>query len=110
MSTACTKTRQKKFTKQIWKYTNPKIAQKKAYKYLGKTAKLYPSRRHQKKYEICDPILKKWVHFGQLGYEDYTKHKNKSRRNNYLKRTSKIRGNWKQNKYSPNNLSRNILW
>jgi hypothetical protein len=52
----------------------------------------------------------KIVHFGQMGYEDFTKHKNKTRRKNYLTRSRKIRGNWKSDKYSPNNLSINLLW
>ena len=52
----------------------------------------------------------KLINFGQMGYEDYTKHNDELRRYNYIQRTSKIRGNWKQNKYSPNNLSRTILW
>ena len=50
------------------------------------------------------------VHFGQIGYEDFTKHKNKTSRKNYLARSRKIRGNWKSNKYSPNNLSIHLLW
>lgn len=77
---------------------------------MGKTAKLYPSKNKHKKYMIFDPKNKKWVSFGQLGYEDYTKHKNKSRRKNYLARSRNIRGKWKKNKYSPNNLSIHILW
>lgn len=92
-------------------YSNPIIAQKKAYKCLGKTAKLrYPSSNPNKKYDIYDPYNKKWVHFGQLGYEDYTKHKDKKRRKSYLARTAKMKGNWKNNPYSANNLSRCILW
>ena len=55
-------------------------------------------------------MTKKWIYFGQMGYEDFTKHKDDKRRENYLKRTTNIPGNWKDNKYSPNNLSRNILW
>jgi len=81
-----------------------------AYRYLGKTAKLYPSTNPQKKYDIFDPKNKHWVHFGQIGYEDYTKHKNKARRKNYLTRSGRIRGDWKKNRYSANNLSRRILW
>ena len=50
------------------------------------------------------------IHFGQLGYEDYTKHNDEKRRERYLKRTANIRGDWKENKFSPNNLSRNLLW
>jgi len=38
------------------------------------------------------------VHFGQIGYEDYTKHHNKTRRKNYLTRTENMRGNWKKDK------------
>jgi hypothetical protein len=45
-----------------------------------------------------------------MGYEDYTKHKDPVRRQAYLKRATKIKGDWKDNKYSPNNLSINILW
>lgn len=99
-----------KFSKRLLKYSNPRTVQKKAYRYLGKTAKIYPSSRKDKKYQIFDPKHEKWVHFGQLGYEDYTKHKNKKRRKNYLTRSKNIKGEWKNNKYSPNNLSIHILW
>jgi len=91
------------------KFTNPSIAQQKAYRYLGKHAHLYRSTRKHKKYQIMNPE-NHWVHFGQLGYEDFTKHRDQKRRKNYLTRTAKIRGNWRQNKYSANNLARNILW
>ena len=59
---------------------------------------------------IQDKNTGKMVHFGQLGYEDFTKHKDKERRQRYLKRATNMRGNWKDNPYSPNNLSINILW
>jgi hypothetical protein len=98
------------FTKKLRKYSNPAQAQKMAYKYLGKTAKLFPANNPQKKYKIYDQKNGKWINFGQIGYEDFTKHKNKTRRNNYLTRTKGMRGNWKKNPYSANNLSRNILW
>jgi hypothetical protein len=52
----------------------------------------------------------KVVHFGQQGYEDFTKHQDEKRRKKYLARTSKIKGDWATNKYSPNNLSRHLLW
>lgn len=94
---------------RLWKYSNPKTSQKMAYKYLGKNAVLYKSFKRDKKYMVETPDGK-LVHFGQLGYEDYTKHKNKTRRKNYRTRSAKIRGNWKQNKYSANNLARQILW
>lgn len=98
------------FPKRIRLYSNPRTAQRMAHKYLGKTAKLYPARNPVKKYSICDTKRNKWVNFGQMGYEDYTKHHNKSRRKNYLTRTNGMLGDWKRNKYSANNLSRHILW
>lgn len=67
------------------------------------------STRKDKKYMIQDPN-NKWVHFGQMGYEDYTKHRDDNRRMNYLNRASKIKGRWKTNKYSPNNLAIHLLW
>ena len=98
------------FSKTLKRYSNPITAQKMAYKYLGRTAKLYPAKNPQKKYSIFDPHNKKWVEFGQIGYENFTKHKDKSRRKNYLTRSKNIKGNWKKNKYSRNNLSMKILW
>lgn len=94
----------------IWQYSDPKQAQKMAYKYLGKEGVLYRSENVQKKYRVFDKMNKKWVNFGQMGYEDYTKHKNKTRRQNYLTRSAGIFGSWKANKYSANNLSRNVIW
>ena len=91
-------------------YSNPRTAQQMAYRYLGRTAKLYPSTKRDKKYMIYDPANRHYVHFGQYPYEDYTKHKNKSRRRNYLTRSGKIRGDWKRNRYSANNLARKVLW
>jgi hypothetical protein len=98
------------FSDRLYQYSNPRQAQKMAYKYLGKTARLYPATRTGKKYRVFDKRNKTWVNFGQLGYEDYTKHRNKTRRKNYLTRSRAIKGDWKKNKYSPNNLSIHILW
>jgi hypothetical protein len=96
-------------TDAIWIYSDPKIAQQKASEYYGPDAILYRSNTKNKKYYIMTPE-NKLINFGQMGYEDYTKHNDELRRYNYIQRTSKIRGDWKQNKYSPNNLSRTILW
>lgn len=103
-------TPKRKFSRKLRKYSNPEQVQRMAHKYLGKHAKIYPSTKKEKKYMVWDPKNQKWVHFGQLGYEDYTKHKDKSRRKNYLTRSRNIKGDWKKNKYSPNNLSIHILW
>ena len=68
-----------------------------------------PSTRKNKKYMIMNDE-NKLVHFGDLRFSDYTKHQDEDRRNNYLSRATKIKGNWKKDKYSPNNLSLNLLW
>ena len=59
---------------------------------------------------VKNPENNKWVHFGGFEYEDFTKHKDTQRRDRYLKRATNIKGNWKNNKYSANNLSINLLW
>jgi len=42
--------------------------------------------------------------------QDFTYHKDEKRKENYLKRSAGIKGNWLSNPYSPNSLSRNLLW
>lgn len=50
---------------------------------------------------------KKIVHFGQMGYEDYTKHKDEERRNRFLRRNAR----WKTaEKYTPAWASYHLLW
>jgi Family of unknown function (DUF5754) len=100
----------KQWPASLFLYSSPSKAQSQAYKYLGKTARLYPSTKKDKKYSIYDKKNNNWVSFGQLGYEDYTKHHNKTRRKNYLTRSGRIKGDWKKNRYSSNNLARRILW
>ena len=94
---------------EIRKYSNPAQVYRLASKYLGKTAKIGLSTRTDKKYMVTTP-KGRIVHFGQMGYEDYTKHKNKTRRKNYLTRSGKIKGDWASDKYSANNLARKLLW
>lgn len=91
-------------TDPIWKYSNPVKVNHQAKKYLGKKVQIERSTRKGKKYMV---FHNKWIHFGAMGYEDYTKHKNKTRRHNYLTRSAGIHGD---SKYSPNQLSRHILW
>jgi hypothetical protein len=95
---------------ELSKWSDFSIAQKNANEYLGEDAVLFFSPKENKKYRIYDPIKNKWVDFGQMGMEDFTKHKDEERRRRYLARASNIRGNWRDNKYSPNNLSLRILW
>jgi len=95
--------------KLIWRYSNPTEVNRRAKKYLGKTAKISLSTKKDKKYMVTTPDGK-IVHFGQMNYEDFTRHKNKIRRKNYLSRSRKIKGDWKTNKYSANNLAIHLLW
>lgn len=93
---------------ELLTYSNPKKVLRNLKKYLPNT-KLYTSSRKDKKYMVKD-LDGKWVHYGQMGYEDYTRHMNRVRRNRYWKRAVNIKGNWIDNKYSPNMLSLMTLW
>lgn len=90
-------------------YSNPIQVKMNAIKYLGENVPLYYSTRSSKKYMVITPD-NKLVHFGQQGYEDYTKHQDEKRRKSYLARSTKIKGDWATNKYSPNNLAIHLLW
>ena len=91
------------------KYSDYDKVKENAKKYLGNSNILISTRKN-KKFMVEDPINKKYIHFGAVGYEDFTHSKNLIKKNKYLARSEKIKGNWEKNKYSPNNLSRNILW
>jgi hypothetical protein len=97
---------------ELAKYSDFDVAQEKAYKYLGDDAVLFYSPKKDKKYRIYDPNNDKWVDFGSFNppMMDYTKHKDEKRRENYLRRATNIKGNWRNNPYSPNNLSLHLLW
>jgi hypothetical protein len=95
--------------REILKYSNPTEVYRRASKYLGKTAKIGLSPKRDKKYRVITPDGRT-VHFGQMRYEDYTRHRNKTRRKNYLTRSGKIKGDWAKDKYSANNLARRLLW
>jgi hypothetical protein len=102
----------KTFSEELLKNSNPETVFKKAKEIYGNDVKLLQSSKPEKKYMIYDPNKNKWVHFGQLypPMEDFTKHQDESRRDRYLKRATKIKGKWRKNPYSPNNLSIKLLW
>lgn len=89
---------------EIWDYSNPNKVYRKGLK-LGIT--VFRSDKPNKKYMVLNDD-EKWIHFGQMDYEDYTKHKDKERRERFLKRSS----HWRnlENIYSPAFLSRELLW
>jgi hypothetical protein len=91
---------------QLLKVSNPKEVIRNAQHYFNNPdIKVYLSNRKNKKYAIYDPNNKKLTHFGQMNYEDYTKHNDPQRRERYLKRAMNIKGDWEKNPYSANNMS-----
>ena len=98
-------------------YSDPEIVLYRAKFYFGEDVKLLQSTRKTKKYMIFNPYNNKFVHFGQMGYKDFTKYVQlynletaNKHRTKYLKRALKIKGNWIDNQYSPNYLSMLLLW
>lgn len=92
----------------INKVSNPAIVRAKFAKYKGvDDAKLELSEKPDKKYKVI--YKNRTIHFGSK-LEDFTKHADEVRRRSYLARSAGIKGDWKNDKYSPNNLSRNLLW
>lgn len=79
-----------------------------------KNYKIVESWRKNKKFAVLLPYYSIWVHFGDTRYQDYTQHKDKKRRELYLKRASQIRD--KNGKLtinditSPNYWSARVLW
>ena len=94
---------------EILKWSNPVQVRKMADKYFTEDVPIYLSNRKDKKYMLQNPDGK-WIHFGAFGMEDFTRHKDEERRKRYLARATKIKGNWKDNPYSPNNISIHLLW
>ena len=98
----------------IYEVSDPVTVNHKLIEYCAKLNHLAPelliSTVKNKKYMIKSPISNKMVHFGDIRYQDHTKHLNISRRRNYLLRATKIKGDWNSNPFSANNLSINLLW
>jgi hypothetical protein len=94
------------YMKDITLYSDPKQVQSRAYQLLGKDAVINLSTRKDKKYMIKDPNGK-WIHFGQYGMEDFTKHKDLTRREAFKTRNAR----WKKaTTYSPAWLSYFLTW
>ena len=93
----------------IWKVSNPKIASQRIKKMFGRTAKLYLADDGKAKYKLQRPDGK-WVKFGAIPYEDFLHHLDFERRLHYLQRATAMKGNWRNDPYSPNLLSIRILW
>jgi len=70
---------------KICEVSNPEIVLKQLKKYYGDDVDLYLSTSKNKKYMVFDKDGKK-IHFGSIIHEDYTKHKDKQRRDNFRNR------------------------
>jgi|LakMenE18May11ns_1017448.scaffolds.fasta_scaffold8491515_1 hypothetical protein len=93
--------------KNIYEFSDPNIVQKRAYKLLGKEARIIISPKKDKKYRIYNPLTNKYVDFGYYGMEDYTKHKDKERQRRFKLRNKK----WANSEpYTPSFLSYYLLW
>jgi hypothetical protein len=89
---------------ELSKYSDFDLVKKIGKKYGINDIKI--STRKDKKYMILDNNGK-LIHFGQMGYEDYTKHRDLHRRKLFLQRNAK----WADaEKYSPAFLSYYLLW
>ena len=91
---------------EMEKYSNPDIVREMADKYLGPDVPIHYSTRKDKKYMVQNPEGK-WIHFGQMGYEDFTRHRNLRRRDAFRTRNKK----WATSqKWTPAWLSYWLLW
>jgi hypothetical protein len=95
---------------QLLTVSNPKIVYNNLQKYFGRPTELYISSRKNKKYYIINPYNNKEIHFGSLLHRDYTFTRDKTKQKSYLARSGSIPGNWRDDPYSPNNISRSVLW
>ncbi len=92
----------------IYEYSNPDIVMKKAREIFGDDIELKISTHKNKKYMIKGAFTNdKWIHFGQMFYEDYTKHQNHRRLINFRNRNHK----WMYSKPNTSSfLSFYLLW
>lgn len=89
--------------KQILEFSNPETVRQKGNElYLNP---VHLSSRKDKKYMVFDGY--KMVHFGQMGYGDFTKHNDEEKRKRFKQRNHK----WKNAaRYSPAFLAYYLLW
>ena len=88
-------------------YSNPKIVFQRAKRIFGDDVQIKLSTRKDKKYMFLNPETNRWAHFGFYGMQDYTKHKDKLRRDKFRMRNKK----WSyQEPYTSGYLSYVLLW
>lgn len=97
---------QEKFN-ELLKVSDPEEVNRRAIEYYGRPT--YLSTRKYKKYMIQDD-WGNWRHYGDIRYSDGTFHKDMERIIRYKKRMMGVKGNWRNDEYSPNWLSLRLLW
>jgi len=91
---------------ELEQFSNIEKVRKNAEK-LGIKNMIYPSTRKDKKYMVRHPDTYKFIHFGQMGYEDFTKSNDINKRNNFKKRNKRWADAYP---YTPAFLSYWLLW
>lgn len=99
---------------ELVKISDPAEVKRRFEKYRGSTkATIEPSPRADKKYLIrvatVPGVPGRAVHIGST-LADFTKHGDEARRKSYLARSTGIKGDWRHDKWSANNLARELLW
>ena len=90
----------------ILNYSDPDRVWNNAIKYLKKNIVIALSTKKNKKYMVRRPDGI-WVHFGEMGYEDFTLTRDKEKQKLFKLRNAK----WaKQDKYTPGWLAYHLLW
>lgn len=93
--------------KDIRKYSDPEEVLRKGKEIFGPSFRLYYSKDKDKKYSVVDPSSGDVIDFGAMKYEDFTRHKDLDRRENFRSRNA----NWRnQRPYTPAYLSYHLLW
>jgi hypothetical protein len=93
--------------KKLKTKSNIQEVARRAKQIYGDDVVLYISDRKNKKYMILEPKTEKWMHFGDIRYEDFTYHGDKNRRERFQIRNHK----WsKEPKYSPSYMAYYLLW
>jgi len=98
----------------LLKISDPVEVKRRFEKYRGTAkAEISVSPRIDKKYMIrvaaADGVRGRIVHIGST-MPDFTKTADEVKRKSYLARSAGIRGDWRDDKWSPNNLARALLW